>query len=209
MESHDTLQTMLTVGKKYSIDVSDLKSLPLKIIVLSVKFVSREALWKMRFGEEHYVHWELVNMLNNKNVLGGSAEWLGMLEFCKWEELSKVESEIAHVYHPLHILRRNMRECNLDTGGTDAWTLACKVFLLMLVQGIPSLLHVLEVLTCSQFKKNTHSGCIQLLAKQVSNPTSLIGLMTREQCTDLLVTGRAPVHTRRVRVDHQLRTGQV
>lgn len=167
MESHDTLQTMLTVGKKYSIDVSDLKSLPLKIIVLSVKFVSREALWNTRFGEDHYVHWELVNMLTNKNVLGGCLEWLGMLSFCKWDELSKTESEIANVYQPLHILRRNMRESNLDTGGTDAWTLVCKVFLLMLVQGIPSLLHVLEMLTCSQFKKNTNSGCIQLLAKQV------------------------------------------
>jgi hypothetical protein len=43
----------------------------------------------------------------------------------------------------------------------------CKVFVLMLVQGLPSQ-HVLEVLTCSQFKKDTHNGCIELLAKQVS-----------------------------------------
>jgi hypothetical protein len=167
MEAHDILQTMLTVGRKYSIDVSDLKSLPLKLIVLSVKYVSNDKLWKDRFGES-YVHWELVLTLRNKNVLGGCAEWLGMLAFCKWDELSKVEGDISTNHNQLSILRGNMRECGLDTGDGEAWTLVCKLFLLMLVQGISSL-NVLEVLTCTQFKKDTHKGCIALLAKQAEH----------------------------------------
>ena len=167
MEAHDTLQAMLGVGKKYSIDVSDLGLLPLKVAVLSVKFVSRETLWGSRFGPDAYVHWELVKQLaGSKNVLGGCAEWLGMLAFCKWDELSKAEGEISGAHHPLSVLRKNMRECSLDTGGTDAWTLVCKVFVLMLVQGLPSL-PALEMLTCAQFKRNTRTGCVELMAKQV------------------------------------------
>ena len=172
MDAHDTLHAMLAVGKKYSFDVSDLSSLPLRLVILSVKFVSKEALWGARFvreGEEGsgYVHWELVRMLANKNVLGGCAEWLGLLSFCQWDELHRAEAEINAAHPILAVLRRSMRECNLDTGGTDAWTLVCKVLLLMLVQGLPSL-HALEVLTCTHFKKDTHAGCMELLAKQVA-----------------------------------------
>jgi hypothetical protein len=167
MDAHDTLHTMLAVGKKYSFDVSDLRALPLRVVVLSVKFLSREALWNARFGGDGFVHWELVNMLGSKNVLGGVAEWLGLLSFCQWDDLHRCEGEIGSAHPMLAVLRRSMRECNLDTGGTDAWTLVCKVFVLMLVQGLPSL-HALEVLTCAQFKKDTHKGCIELLAKQAS-----------------------------------------
>ena len=172
MEPHATLHTMLTVGKTYSIDVSDLRALPLKIIVLSVKYVSNDTLWTKRFGD-NYVHWELVRTLGHKNVLGGCVEWLGMLSFCRWEELSKAEQEIGASHPQLSVLRRNMRECALDTGDGSAWTLVCKLFLLMLVQGIPSL-NALEVLTCTQFKRDTHKGCIELLAKQVACCCSVV-----------------------------------
>jgi hypothetical protein len=167
MDAHGTLHAMLAVGRKYSFDVSELKTVPLRVIVLSVKYVSREALWNARFGGDEFVHWELLAMLTSKNALGGCAEWLGLLGFCQWDELHRCEGEITSAYPILAVLRRSMRECNLDTGGTDAWTLVCKVFVLMLVQGLPSQ-HVLEVLTCSQFKKDTHNGCIELLAKQAS-----------------------------------------
>lgn len=172
MDAHGTLHAMLAAGKKFSFDVSDLSSLPPRIVILSVKYVSKEALWEARYVNESeegsgFVHWQLVNMLgSSKNALGGCAEWLGMLGFCQWDELHKAEAEIGSSHPLLVLLRRNLRECNLDTGGTDAWTLACKVFVLMLVQGLPSL-HTLEVLTCTYFKKDTHRGCIELLAKQV------------------------------------------
>lgn len=165
MDPHEAVHHILTVGKRYSIDVRDLGQLIQKLVVLSVKFVSKKTLWSARFGEA-YVHWELVEGLVNKNICGGCAEWIGMLSFCKWDELGKHESTIQTAHQPLQVLRHHMRECCLDTGGADAWTLACKLFLLMLVQGLPSL-HVLEVLTCGIFKRDTHSGCIELLAKQV------------------------------------------
>lgn len=166
MDPHEAVHHMLTVGKRYSIDVREMGLLIPKLIVLSVKYVSKKGLWAARFGDNHYVHWELVDGLVNKNICGGCAEWIGVLSFCKWDDLGKHESAIQSGHQPLQVLRHHMRECGLDTGGGDAWTLASKVFLLMLVQGLPSQ-HVLEMLTCGIFKRNTHSGVMELLAKQV------------------------------------------
>ena len=175
MDAHDTLQAMLAAGKKFSFDVGDLGTLPPRLVILSVKYVSKEVLWTARYvreGEEGsgFVHWPLVHLMGHgKNALGGCAEWLGMLSFCHWDDLqNKAEAEIGAAHPMLTLLRRNMRACNLDTGGGDAWTLVCKVFVLMLVQGLPSQ-HTLEVLTCNLFKKDTRQGCIELLAKQAEH----------------------------------------
>lgn len=165
MDANSTLQAMLGVGRKYSVDVTDLRMLVLRVITLSVKFVSKEELWKSQFGDG-FVDWKLVKQLNSKNVLGGCAEWLGMLEFCRWDDLVKVEGEIVRAHPPLANLRRNMCECSLDTGDSEAWTPVCRALLLLLVQGLPCLA-ALEMLTCTQFKRNTRSGCVELLAKQV------------------------------------------
>lgn len=166
MERHDAVLCMINAGGKFSVAVNDLTQLLLKLIVLSVKFVSRKKMWSDLFTVEDYVDWDLVETQSKKNVLGGCAEWLGVLSFCSWDELVKCESAIQTQHPILQTLRLHMRESNLDTGDTTAWSLACKIFLLMLIQGLPSL-HALEVLTCGVFKQDTHKGCISLLAKQV------------------------------------------
>ena len=167
MDRHEVVQAMLSAGKRYSVGVQDLPTLLLKLVVLSVKYVSRRKLWAARFGED-YVDWDLVEAVASKNVFGGCAEWLGLLAFCKWDDLGKREGEIQTGHPALHGLRRHMRECSLDTGDGTAWTLVCKVFVIMLLQGLPSL-HALEVLTCGAFKRNTQGGCTMLLAKQAEH----------------------------------------
>ncbi len=154
---------MLATGQTLSVGVTDLRALLLKLIVLSVKYVSKRDIWGTRFGED-YVDWNLVDGVQaSKSLLGGTAEWLGLLELCRWEELSRQEGAV----HPLvRAVRKHMKECGLDTGDATGWTLACKIFLIMLLQGVPSL-HTLEVLTCAVFKMNTQAGCTMLLAKQV------------------------------------------
>lgn len=156
---------MLATGQTLSVGVTDLRALLLKLIVLSVKYVSKRDLWGTRFGED-YVDWNLVDGVQaSKSLLGGTAEWLGLLELCRWEELSRQEGAV----HPLvRAVRKHMKECGLDTGDATGWTLACKIFLIMLLQGVPSL-HTLEVLTCAVFKMNTQAGCTMLLAKQAEN----------------------------------------
>lgn len=163
MEKHEVLHTMLTMGKTLSMGVEDLRALLLKIIVLSVKYVSKRELWKARFGED-YTDWDLVDGIQGgKNLFGGCTEWLGLLELCDWGDISKQEGGV----NPLvRLVKKHMKESGLDTGDSAGWTLACKIFLIMLLQGVPSL-HALEVLTCRVFKTNTQAGCTMLLAKQV------------------------------------------
>ena len=194
MEAHETVQMILAVGARYSMDLTAIGLLPLKVIATNVKFVSREALWKKRFGDDAYVHWDLLKQLpHGKNALGGCSEWLGMLSFCAWGDLSKVETDIANNHHPLAVLRYNMRACSLDTGDKDAWTLACRVFVLTLVQGLPCLA-ALELLTCAHFKRSTRAGCVELLAMQAES------LFTPEQyeATLSLVLERCTVDTPRL-----------
>lgn len=171
MDKYDAVHCMLTTGGKYSISLSDLRVLLLKLIVLSVKYVSKRGMWAACF-EQDYVDWDLADtQAQKRNVLGACKEWLALLSFCTWEQLGKQESAIQVHHLPLHTLRRHLRESNLDTGDKDAWTLTCKIFLLMLVQGLPSL-HALEVLTCDVFKRDTQTGCMALLAKQVAGDPS-------------------------------------
>ena len=168
MEKYEVLYAMQSAGKRYSIGVQDLRVLLLKLTVLSVKYVSRRQLWTTRFGED-YVDWDMVDgVVKSKNVFGGCAEWLGLLGFCKWDELGKHEGEIMASHAPLQGLRKHMKECSLDTGDACAWTLVCKIFLLMLIQGL-SCMHALEVLTCGVFKRTTGGGCTMLLAKQAEH----------------------------------------
>jgi len=163
MDRHQIVGAMLSTGKRFSLAVEDLRGLLLKIVVLSVKYVPRQEVWRKRFGED-YADWALVDGVHRtKSLFGGCAEWLGLLDLCDWgEALSKKEGAV----HPLiTLVRKHMKECGLDTGDASGWTLACKVFLVMLLQGIPPL-HALENLTCQVFKLNTHLGCTMLLAKQ-------------------------------------------
>lgn len=165
MERHQVVQAMLTTGKTLSIGVDELRTLLLKLIVLSVKYVSKRDVWRARFGDD-YTDWDLVEAVHGgKNLFGGCAEWLGLLEFCSWEELAKQEAGVTPL---VRAVRKHLRECNLDTGDATGWTLACKIFLLMLLQGVSSL-HALEMLTCQIFKANTQGGCMMLLAKQAEN----------------------------------------
>jgi hypothetical protein len=164
MDTRTLVETMLSTGKRYSVDTKQLGLLPLRICVLSLKFIDKPKLWKLRFGED-YVHWDLVNQFPSKNILGDCAAWLSLLGVCKWDGLVKHEGVISARFPPLQTLRKNMRECSLDTGGEDAWTFVCKFQVLLLIQGLSSL-HAIEVLSCQVFKRNTHEGCMQLLAKQ-------------------------------------------
>ena len=156
---------MVSVGGVYAITVRDLPTLILKLLVISVKYISKKALWATKFGDDH-VDWNLLESLHSTNIMGGCAQWMGILSFCNWDELHKSEGLIQASHTPLHTLRRNMKECTLDTGDEATWTHTCKVFLLMLMQGLP-IQNALEVLTCDIFKRNTHTECMGLLAKQV------------------------------------------
>jgi len=143
MDPCDFVDMIFKIGERYSISTSDIKALIFKLIILSVKFVSKELIWEEKFKDEH-VHWELVNHLTNKNIVGNYSEWITLLSFCSWENLAKIEGLIISNYPMLHKLKGHIRESNIDIGGPESWTLTCKILVLTLIQGLSSL-HAIEV----------------------------------------------------------------
>jgi hypothetical protein len=58
---------MLSVGRHYSMDVRNLRDLAIKVVILSLKYVDRRALWAAVF-EDAFVDWPLVPPA--RNLLG-------------------------------------------------------------------------------------------------------------------------------------------
>ena len=169
MDACTLVSTLLTVGERYSTSTEDLKRLVAKMFILSLRYVDWRALWVELFGDDEYVHWDLVERNTQKtNLLGDLACWLTMLSYCAWDQLSRHEGEISTSHASLSSMRRHLWEVNLDPGGPEGWTLACSCLILSMIRGMLSF-HSLELLTCRLFKRDTHTSCMQLLAKQADS----------------------------------------
>lgn len=165
MDTRALVQLAMSVGERYATKLDDMRALTLKLVVLSLRFVDRRALWRALF-EEDYVDWALLEQLpSTQNVLGDVDCWMSLLHLCSWKDLHRKQGEIAAEHKPLLKIRKNLKDVELDTGGEEGWTLACKALILSLVQGLTSLF-ALEVLTCREFKRNTRTACLTLLSKQ-------------------------------------------
>jgi hypothetical protein len=165
MDTRTLVEHIVSVGERYSTKLDDMRNLVLKLVVLSMRYVDRRALWRSVF-EDEYVDWVLLEQLPlTQNVLGDGSCWMSLLNLCSWTELANKQGEIAAEHKPLSKIRKSLREVDLDMGSDDGWTLPCKALILSLVQGLTSL-YALEVLTCQTFKRNTHSACMTLLSKQ-------------------------------------------
>lgn len=158
MDACTLVATLLAVAERFALPTEDVKALTGQILVLSLRYVPRRELWGLLFGEV-FVDWGLVER-EPSNVLGDASVWLALLPFCTWD-LVKLEGEVSLGHPPLSLLRRCMRESGLDAG---TWTLTCRVHVLSLIKGLPSL-HVLELLTCGEFKRNTKAACMDLLSR--------------------------------------------
>jgi len=163
------VELVLVVAQKYSIDVKDMGLVLKKLIVLSVKFVSQREVWQGCFPND-YVDWDLLSATvgPTRGVLPGVSDWLTLLDYCHWDNLCKHEATMQVNQPILHSLRAHMKACALDVGGDKAWTLVGKLFILLLIKGLPSQ-HSMESLTCRVFKTNTHESCTQLLARQAEH----------------------------------------
>lgn len=166
------VSTIIGVGEHYNTSTEDLKRLVAKLCVLSLRYVNRRDLWQELFGTDDYVHWELVEKRPaNENVVGDLTCWLALMSMCSWGDLKQHEGEIIARHGSLATIRRNMREAGVDAGAADGYTLACQALVLTLVRGLPGL-HTLEMLTCQFFKRDTHTACMDLLARQADSSFS-------------------------------------
>ena len=147
------VDTMLSVGRHYSMDVRNLRDLAIKVVILSLKYVDRRALWAAVF-EDAFVDWPLVPPA--RNLLGDLHLWLPLLDLFTWEGLERHEA--AHP--PLANMRRALRAAGLDPGDPG---LGCQLLILQLLHGIVSL-QAFQLLTCTRLRRDTHQSSSLLLA---------------------------------------------
>jgi hypothetical protein len=159
------VDTMISVGQKFSMDVHNLRDLVVKMLILSFKYVDRRALWDVVFSptadsDAAFVDWGLVRP--QLNTLGDLHLWLPLLDLCTWDGLERFET--AHP--PLVDMRAGLRLACLDVGGTQ---LPCQLLILHMLHGIPSLA-AFQMLTCRALNKDTGKSSTLLLARLSDSP---------------------------------------
>lgn len=174
MDARALVEHLVYVGERYAMGVDDLRALVLKIVLLGMKYIDRKRAWAELFGED-YVHWDLVEK-QAQNILGEASTWLCLLGYLTWPDTYKSEGEISASVAPLSSTRKNLRECGLDAGGDEGWTMACRCLVLCGVKGLPSL-YLVELLTCQFFKRNTHNSSMEFLSKCADAPFTPVELM--------------------------------
>ena len=148
-------ETLVSVGGHYSVDVRDFRELSVKMILLSLKYVNRQAVWAAVFPEG-FVDWALVRP--QTNTLGDLNLWLPLLELFSWEGVERLEPH----HPPIASMRRAMRAAAIDVG---TWDLPCQLLVLQMLQDVPCL-QAFQLMTCRALKRDTHQSCALLLACQ-------------------------------------------
>jgi hypothetical protein len=90
MDTRTLVDTMVSVGERYATGTHDLRALAVKLVVLSLRYVDRPALWARLFEADgapagEYVDWPLVERVTKGNPLGDVSVWLALLAVCRWE----------------------------------------------------------------------------------------------------------------------------
>lgn len=147
---------------QYNINQKDVPALPVKALILSLKYIDKRSLFSILYPEE-FADWDLAERMlaNTHNALGDAETWLCLLGLLDWPHLTdkhRVDIELKH--KPLAIIKSNLKAHNLDTPG---WATACRVLILQMIQGLQSM-HAIELLTSRMLCKNTRENTMKLLA---------------------------------------------
>ena len=162
MSHRDLLLRLIQFSDQYNVNQKDVVSLPVKALILSLKYVNRQNLFSSLFPYD-FADWDLAERTlgANSNTLGDAETWLTLLGLLDWPQLTeKHRVEIETQHPPLALIKSNLKAHNLDSPG---WGTACRVFILQLIQGLQSM-HAIELLTTRMLARNTHEATMKLLA---------------------------------------------
>ena len=149
-------QSIVRLGETLSVDTTDLRALCLKMTVLNFTFVDRQAVWNQLF-HDHFVDWDLVQSVEQGvNSVGEVDLWITFLDMCTWGEIPHGRG----VPPPITDMCNGLREIRMD--GYD-FTLACRLFLLHLLAGVPSL-RAFQMVLCRSDRGAAAPDCAALLA---------------------------------------------
>ena len=162
MSHRDLLLRLLQFSDQYNVNQKDTVALPVKALVLSLKYVNRQTLFTSLFPYD-FADWDLAERTlgANGNTLGDAETWLTLLSLLDWPQLTeKHRVEIETQHPPLALIKAALKAHNLDSPG---WSTACKVLILQLIQGLQCM-HAIELLTTRMLARNTHESTMKLLA---------------------------------------------
>ena len=158
MNLRELVLRLTKITEQYNIDKQNLSTLPIKTIVLSLKYVDRRALYEALYPSEH-ADWELADLnLRATNALGDTEPWLALLNLIEWPSLT--DKDVDRSKPVLSQIKSALKSNNIDQPG---YTMACRVLILQLIQGLQSM-HAIELLTSRVLKKNTRDSTMQFLA---------------------------------------------
>ena len=156
----DLLLRLLQFSDQYNVSQKDAGALPVKAIVLSLKYVNRQALFSALYPDD-FADWELAERtLSGSNTLGDAETWLTLLSLFDWQLTEKHRVEIETQHQPLSLIKAALKANGLDT---PAWDTACKVLILQLIQGLQCM-HAIELMTSRLHSKSTREATMKLLA---------------------------------------------
>ena len=160
MNPKDLLLRLLKIGEQFSMDQKDLPALLVKTIIISLKYIDRRQLFETIFPD-HYADWTLLECTpSTSNALGDTEPWLCLLSLLEWPALTDKDREIEREHPPLAQIKSGLKSNSLDLPG---WTMACRAFILQLVQGLQSM-HANEQLTTRALGRPTRDNTMQFLA---------------------------------------------
>ena len=160
MNQRDLLLRLTKISDEYNIDQKDLPVLVIKTTVMSLKYIDNKALFETLFPGQ-YADWDLINTnlkARGTNALGDAEPWLSLLTLLEWPSLNDKLTEKNHP--PLAQIKAALKIQNLDQPG---WTIACRVLILQLIEGLQSM-HAIELMTTRILQKNTRESTMHLLA---------------------------------------------
>lgn len=162
MSHKDLVLRLLQFSDQYNINQRDISALPIKVLILSLKYIDKKSLFSALYPDE-YADWDLAErtMGTANNTLGDAETWLCLLSLLDWPALTdKHRVDIEANHKPLAVIKHSLKAQNLDTPG---WSTACKVLILQMIQGLQAM-HAVELLTSRMLCKNTHESTMKLLA---------------------------------------------
>jgi hypothetical protein len=162
MSHRDLVLRLMQFSDQYNINQKDVLALPIKALILSLKYVDKKSLFSMLFPDE-FADWDLAERTlgTTNNALGDAETWLCLLSLLDWPLLTdKHRADIEMKHKPLAVIKHTLKLHNLDAPG---WATACRVLILQMIQGLQSM-HAIELLTSRMLCKNTHENTMKLLA---------------------------------------------
>jgi hypothetical protein len=162
MSHRDLVLRLMQFSDQYNINQKDTSALPIKALILSLKYIDKKTLFSSLFPDE-FADWDLAERTlgETNNTLGDAEAWLCLLSLLDWPQLTdKHKADIETNHKPLAVIKSSLKAQNLDTPG---WSTACKVLILQMIQGLQSM-HAIELLTSRMLCKNTRESTMKLLA---------------------------------------------